>query len=136
MVHIDSRHHIWIPMIFIYHFDQEVIKILKLVCLENPNSSRYLVWLPQQVSSTFDQIFQGIINIKSSYTYIILHESQRSRELQICKLVQGGWLEKVNWSKLGFPRPYILQFLSYENDYKINLTLCHISNNFRVYIKS
>ena len=67
---------------------------------------------------------------------MILQDPQRSRELQVCKLVQGGWLEKVNWSKLGFLRPYLLQFLSYENDYKINVTLYDIPNNFHVDIKS
>ena len=67
---------------------------------------------------------------------MILHESQKSREYQASKLVHGGWPEKVNWSKLGFPRPYLLQFLSYENDSKIKVTLNDIPNNFYVELKS
>ena len=63
---------------------------------------------------------------------MILHESKRSRELQVFKLVDGGWPEKVNWSKLGFPTPYLLQFLSYENDSKIKVTPNDIPNNFHV----
>ena len=63
---------------------------------------------------------------------MILHESQKSREYQARKLVHGGRPEKVNWSKLGFPRPYLLHFLSYENDSKIKLTQNDIQNNFHV----
>ena len=129
---IVSKYHIWIPMIFTCYFYQEIIKSLELVCLRNPNSSGYLVWLLQQVSSIIDQVFQVILHISSSYAYVILHESQKSRECQASKMVHGGWSEKIYWSKLGFPRPYLLQFLSYENDSKIKVTQNDIPNNFHV----
>ena len=47
---------------------------LKIVCLENPNSSGYLVWLPQQVSSAIGQTFQGILNDTSSQAYMNPHD--------------------------------------------------------------
>ena len=65
-----------------------------------------------------------------------LHESQKSIEYQASKLVHVGWLEEFNWSKSGFPRPYLLPFLSYENDSKIKVTLNDIPNNFFVELKS
>ena len=78
------------PHVLYLYIWSRIHKELKLVCLGSPNSSGYLVWLSQQVSSTFDQIYQGILHIISYYTYIIPHESKRSRELQVCKLVHGG----------------------------------------------
>ena len=126
------EHHIWVPLIPTCYIDQVFFKSLRVICLGNPSLTGYLVWLLQQLSSTFDKICQGILHITSSYTYMILHESQKSRECQASKLVHGGWLEKFNWSKLGFPRPYLLQTLSYENYSKRNVTLNDIPNNFHV----
>ena len=63
---------------------------------------------------------------------MIPHESQKSRELQASKLVHGGWPKEFIWSKLGFPRPYLMQMLSYENYYKRNVTLNDIPNNVHV----
>jgi len=63
---------------------------------------------------------------------MIYHEPKKSRELQVSKLVDGGWPDEFIWSKLGLPRPYLLHFSPYENDSKINFTLNDIPNNFRV----
>ena len=63
---------------------------------------------------------------------MIYHEPRKSRELEISKLVDGGWPDEFIWSKLGLPRPYILQFSPFENDSKIKPTLNDIINNFYV----
>ena len=63
---------------------------------------------------------------------MIYQEPIKSRELEISKLVDGGWPDGFIWSKLGLPRPYLLQFSPYENDPKIKVTLNEISNNFHV----
>ena len=63
---------------------------------------------------------------------MIYHEPRKSKELKVSKLVDGDWPDEFILSKLGLPRPYLLQFSPYENDSKSKLTLNDILNNFNV----
>ena len=67
---------------------------------------------------------------------MVYHEPRKSRELEISKLVDGGWPDEFISSKLGLPRPYLLQFSPYENDSKRKVSLNDITNNFHVEVKS
>ena len=103
-------HHIWVPLIPTCYIGQVFFKSLEVICLGNPSLIGYLEQLLQQAISPIDQITQGTLQNSSSYAYMIYHEPKKSRELEFSKLVDGGWPNEFIWSKLGLPRPYLLQF--------------------------